>query len=163
MARARARGLARVLAGAASRGTAAGLAVLSLAACSAAARGTLTRTHSAPAGAAATPAPAHLLIDVYPHGVGHPGKRAYRLSCNPARGSVPHPRRACRELSRAPHPFARIAPGTFCTSIYLGPQEALVNGVLKGESLRARLNLRGGCQISRWRTVREVVPGFPGP
>jgi hypothetical protein len=104
----------------------------------------------------------HLAISVYPKGKGTALVQRYRLGCDPARGTVPNPARACRILARLPHPFAPVLRGSICADITLGPQEAVVSGVLPGGPVAAHLDLRGSCEIERWRRVRAVVPGFPG-
>jgi hypothetical protein len=110
--------------------------------------------------AASTPA-TRLAIAVYPKGGDLAPVHRYTLSCNPAAGTVPRPVRACRALARMTDPFAPVAPRTVCAQLTLGPQEAVVTGVLRGRRVRTRLNLRGSCEIARWRRVTLVVPGFP--
>jgi hypothetical protein len=107
-------------------------------------------------------APTRLTIAVYPKGVGTSDVRHYTLRCNPARGNVPHPARACRVLHELAHPFAPVPPGTVCSALALGPQEAIVTGRLRGKPVHAHLMARGSCEIERWRRVSAVVPGFPG-
>ncbi|MGZ4387909.1 MAG: SSI family serine proteinase inhibitor [Gaiellaceae bacterium] len=87
--------------------------------------------------------------------------RHYRLGCNPATGTVPQPARACRVLARLAAPFAPVPPHTVCAQISLGPQEAVVTGLLRGRRIEAHLDLQGSCEIERWRRVSLVVPGFP--
>jgi hypothetical protein len=102
-----------------------------------------------------------LRIAVYPHGIGGVVRR-YRLSCGhrPA-GTVPQPARACRVLASSSHPFAPTPPGTTCSGISLGPQRAVVTGVVRGKRIHARLRVQGSCEIERWRRIEAVVPGFP--
>jgi hypothetical protein len=107
-------------------------------------------------------APVLLTINVYPHGIGHQPVERYRLRCGPAAGTLPHPARACSVLARLQDPFAPVPPGTTCTTLALGPEEATVKGRLRSRSVSARLSVRGGCEINRWRRVADVVPGFPG-
>jgi hypothetical protein len=102
-----------------------------------------------------------LSISVYPQGLPGP-HHVYTLRCRPARGTVPKPAHACRTLARLANPFAPVPPGTICTDLALGPQEAFVRGRLRGRAVDARLTVRGGCEIERWRRLAEVVPGFPG-
>ena len=112
--------------------------------------------------AAAPPLPTRLSIVYYPQGVGQPGAHRYLLRCNAAAGTVPDPALACRTLARLAKPFAPTPPGTTCTDIALGPDEATVTGTLHGMPVTAHLTVRGGCEIERWRRVAAVVPGFPG-
>jgi hypothetical protein len=104
-----------------------------------------------------------LAITVYPREVGQPRTLRYRLACDSPRGTVPHPAHACRVLARLAHPFAPVQRGRICSDIMLGPQQAFVTGVLRGQRVNAHLTVRGSCEIDRWRAVRAVVPGFPGP
>jgi hypothetical protein len=87
----------------------------------------------------------------------------YRLSCDSAGGTVPHAARACEAIARLEHPFAPVPSRTICSDIMLGPQEALVTGILRGRPMHARLTVRGSCEIGRWHSVRAAVPGFEGP
>jgi hypothetical protein len=73
---------------------------------------------------------------------------------------VPNPPKACRVLASLAHPFAPTPPGTICSDIALGPQQAVVTGVLRGARIHAVLRVRGSCEIDRWRRVAAVVPGF---
>lgn len=102
-----------------------------------------------------------LAIALYPGGRGSLPVHPYALRCDPARGTVPQPLVACRRLARLGHPFASVAPGTICSQVALGPQEALVTGTVRGQRVTARLSLRDSCEIARWRRLRSVVPGFP--
>jgi hypothetical protein len=102
-----------------------------------------------------------LAIAVYPQGSESQLVHRYRLSCGPAAGTVPHPARACRVLASLANPFAFAAPHTVCADLALGPQEAVVSGVVRGRAVITHLTLRGSCEIERWRRVKLVVPGFP--
>ena len=102
-----------------------------------------------------------LAIAVYPKGSESQLVRRYRLGCGPAAGTVPRPARACRTLAKLDDPFAPVPPHTVCADIALGPQEAVVTGVVRGKAVVAHLTLRGSCEIERWHRVASVVPGFP--
>ncbi len=110
----------------------------------------------------AVPPATQLSIVVYPNGIGAAGVQRYVLRCGPAAGTVPHPLLACRALAKLAHPFAPTPPGTYCTDIAIGPQEATVKGRLRGALVNAHLSVQGGCEIERWRRVAAVVPGFVG-
>src|SRR5260221_9706729 len=110
---------------------------------------------------AASPPTTALVIAFYPKGMSQPDVTRYRLRCNPASGTVPHPALACRTLANLAHPFAPTPPGTFCTALAMGPEEAIVTGQLRGSRVYAHLRAQGGCEINRWRRVATVVPGFP--
>ena len=111
---------------------------------------------------AATPPVTTLTISVYPSGLSAAPVHRYTLHCGPARGTVPDPSAACRVLARLAHPFAPTPPGTFCTDLAIGPDEAVIRGRLHGVKVHAQLKVQGGCEIDRWRRVAAVVPGFPG-
>ena len=110
---------------------------------------------------AASPSATALAIAFYPKGMSQPDVTRYRLLCNPASGTVPHPALACRTLANLAHPFAPTPPGTFCTALAMGPEEVIVTGRLRGSPVSAHLRVQGGCEINRWRRVANVVPGFP--
>lgn len=110
---------------------------------------------------AASPPATALAIAFYPKGMSQPEVTHYRLRCNPASGTVPHPALACRTLASLAHPFAPTPPGTFCTGLAMGPEEAIVTGRLRGSPVYVHLRVQGGCEINRWRSVENVVPGFP--
>jgi hypothetical protein len=101
-------------------------------------------------------------IAVYPNGQGHDPVQKYRLTCSPAGGTVPQPDRACSALAALAHPFNPVPPGTMCADFVLGPQEAIITGSYVGVAVNTRLVLRNSCEVSRWRELRAVVPGFPG-
>lgn len=122
---------------------------------------TLALLVAAPAFARSAGPVTRLAITVWPRGTTDPLVRHYRLGCDPAAGTVPQPARACRALARLAAPFAPVPPHTVCAQITLGPQEAVVTGLLRGRSVRTRLTLRDSCEIERWRRVSLVVPGFP--
>ena len=111
---------------------------------------------------AATPATTALTITVYPNGLNSAPVDRYSVHCGPPAGTVPDPATACRVLARLAHPFAPTPPGTFCTDIAIGPDEAVIRGRLRGTVVHAHLKVQGGCEINRWRRVAAVVPGFPG-
>jgi hypothetical protein len=107
----------------------------------------------------AAPGPTRLGITVWPEGRQATETHRYTLSCAPARGTVAHPVRACRLLGRlGAAAFAPTPPGTACTAIYGGPDEAHVVGGVGGRRVDARLSLSNGCEIARWNRVRLVVP-----
>jgi hypothetical protein len=61
---------------------------------------------------------------------------------------------ACGKLAQLPgNPFAPTPPGTACTQIYGGPQEALVTGTFRGHHIWARFSRRDGCAIARWDRI----------
>ena len=100
-----------------------------------------------------------LNITVWPNGEGEPPKRTYTLRCLPLGGTLPHRAAACTKLARLKAPFAPVPKDAACTMIYGGPQEALVTGRFRGQSVRARFNRKDGCELARWNRVRFLFPG----
>ena len=100
-----------------------------------------------------------LHISVWPHGLGHPGKKEYALRCAPAAGTLPKPGTACTKLLSLRGAFAPTPPGMACTQIYGGPQVALVAGRFRGKLIRAHFGRKNGCEIARWNRVRFLFPG----
>jgi subtilisin inhibitor-like len=85
---------------------------------------------------------------------------SWTLLCNPARGSLPRPARACtRLLSGGAKLFAPLPPGSYCTQIYGGPQKARVVGTVNGKVVRATFTRTNGCEITRWQRIAPwLVP-----
>jgi hypothetical protein len=109
--------------------------------------------------ASAASGPTRLRITVWPQGRQAAETHRHTLSCAPARGTVPHPVRACRLLSRlGAAAFAPTPPTTACTDIYGGPDQAHVVGLVEGRRVDAHLRRVNGCEIARWNRVRLVVP-----
>ncbi len=101
---------------------------------------------------------ANLTITVWPKGRDH-ASRGWTLRCTPAGGTPPGRAAACRRLSAFPgNPFAPTPPGTVCTQIYGGPQEALVRGTFRGRRIWTRFTRRDGCAITRWNRVSFLLP-----
>lgn len=109
--------------------------------------------------ASAAGAQTSLRITVWPEGRRAAEVHRYTLVCAPARGTVPHPARACTLLRRlGADAFAPTPVGTACTGVYGGPAQARVRGLVAGRLVDARLSLTNGCEIGRWNRVRAVVP-----
>jgi hypothetical protein len=101
---------------------------------------------------------AQLTITVWPTGPAH-AARVWTLRCDPTGGTLPRRATACRRLSAfSTNPFARTPPGTACSQIYGGPQQALVRGVFRGRRLYARFARRDGCETERWNRVAFLFP-----
>lgn len=78
----------------------------------------------------------------------------WTLRCNPARGTLPRPARACRRLAAGgPKLFAPLPPDIACTQIYGGPQRARVVGTVAGKRIWATFARTNGCEIDRWTRV----------
>jgi hypothetical protein len=102
---------------------------------------------------------ANLRITVWPKGKSGPA-RTWTLRCAPAGGTLPAPGTACRRLQAlaAEDPFAPTPPGTACTQIYGGPQEALVLGRVGERRIWTRFKRTDGCAIDRWDRVAFLFP-----
>ena len=76
------------------------------------------------------------------------------LRCNPPRGSLTRPARACqRLLAGGTRLFAPTPPNTVCTEIYGGPQRARVTGVVAGKRVWTTVTRTNGCEIARWQRL----------
>jgi hypothetical protein len=79
---------------------------------------------------------------------------SWTLRCNPARGTLPRPSRACTKLDAGGADlFAPIPPNAICTEIYGGPQRARIVGSVGGKRVWATLERTNGCHISRWERL----------
>ena len=84
----------------------------------------------------------------------------WTLRCNPARGSLPRPARACARLAAGgARLFARLPRNIVCTEIYGGPQRARVAGTVNGRRVWATFARSNGCEIDRWQRISPwLVP-----
>ena len=116
-------------------------------------------TLAASSGADAASAPTALRIAVWAKGrdARLPPKR-WTLRCEPAGGTLPFAARACARLFANAAAIRPVRPGTVCTQIYGGPQEALVSGTLRGRRVWVRFNRRNGCEIARWTRLAPLFP-----
>jgi hypothetical protein len=81
-------------------------------------------------------------------------RTVWTLRCNPARGTLARPARACQRLADGGMKlFAPLPRDVACTQIYGGPQSALVTGTFEGKRVWARFSRHDGCQISRWNRL----------
>ena len=111
----------------------------------------------APGGTAASTS---LEIAVWPQGEDESEPRRYTLTCDPPGGDHPDPEAACAALDElGAEAFEPVPADTACTQIFGGPAQAHVTGTVAGEQVDARLAQTDGCEISRWETLSEVVPG----
>ena len=108
------------------------------------------------AGAAATTA--NLTIVVWPLGTAKGGEKTWTLRCNPAGGTLPHAVNACRRLASLRSPFAPVPVDVACSTIYGGPQVAVVRGSFRGHGIWARFKRTDSCQTERWNRVAFLVP-----
>jgi Subtilisin inhibitor-like len=97
--------------------------------------------------------PATLTITVWPDGPTS-ASHVRTLHCEPARGTLVRAAAACRRLATMKQsPFLPLPPGTFCSQIYSGPQEALVRGTFRGRRVSIRFTRRNGCETARWNRL----------
>jgi Subtilisin inhibitor-like len=119
---------------------------------------TLAALIAAAVSAAASPG-TDLRIAVWPEGRANGDALVWRLRCNPAGGTLPEPRAACRRLFAMERPFAPVPKDVACTQIYGGPQEAIVAGTFRARRIWARFRRNDGCQIARWNRHAFLFPG----
>jgi Subtilisin inhibitor-like len=102
----------------------------------------------------AASAAARLVIEV----TRHPGAKPQRwtLTCDPAGGTHPHARAACRVLERAKNPFAPADPSMMCPPPPASPT-ATIRGTWFGHLVDATYT-QNGCGLSRWRRMSPVFP-----
>lgn len=78
----------------------------------------------------------------------------WTLRCNPPRGSLARPARACQKvLAGGMRLFAPTPRGVACIEIYGGPQRARITGVLAGKPVWATFSRTNGCEIARWQRL----------
>ena len=98
-----------------------------------------------------------LQITIWPNGEGHTPKHSFTLKCAPAGGTLPNRRSACAKLMALKAPFAPVRKDLVCTQVYGGPAEAQIAGRFRGAPVRARFDLRDGCEIGRWNCLRLIL------
>ncbi|RZS43744.1 subtilisin inhibitor-like [Herbihabitans rhizosphaerae] len=85
----------------------------------------------------------------------------WSLKCSPDTGTHPNVGPACHRLASAgntENPFAPVPPGTACTLIYGGPEEARVTGFWRGRWIDAEFSRETGCELGRWSNMVPVLP-----
>jgi hypothetical protein len=131
------------------------LCVVTAAAC-----GSVTTTSSAAKPAKpATPAAKVSLTVVVTPAPGATPKR-WTLRCDPAGGTEPDAKAACRALLAAKNPFAPIPRGIMCPMIVAGPQKATISGTFFGQHVASNFS-KTGCEAARWAKL-GVVFGSAG-
>ena len=86
----------------------------------------------------------------------------WTLRCDPARGTLARPARACARLAASStKPFTPLPRNVACTDIYGGPQKVRVVGVVDGKRVWSTFTRTDGCQIGRWQRISPwlVPPG----
>jgi hypothetical protein len=84
----------------------------------------------------------------------------WTLQCDPARGTLRRPARACARLAAGgPRLFAPLPGNIACTEIYGGPQRARVVGSVDGRRVWTTFARTNGCEIDRWQRISPwLVP-----
>ena len=109
----------------------------------------LVACSSGSAGSAGT----SLRITFWEDGMGTPDA-VWTLRCNPPRGSLARPARACTKLAAGgARLFAETPPNVACTQIYGGPQRARIVGVVGGKRVWTLVTRTDGCEIARWQRL----------
>jgi hypothetical protein len=126
----------------------------------AAACGSATSTGSAakPVKPAKPAAKVSLTVVVTPSPGASPER--WTLRCDPAGGTEPDAKAACRALLAAKNPFAPIPRGIMCPMIVAGPQKATISGTFFGQHVASNFS-KTGCEAARWAKL-GVVFGSAG-
>ncbi|MGW1412059.1 SSI family serine proteinase inhibitor [Streptomyces sp. NPDC002403] len=86
----------------------------------------------------------------------------FELRCGPAGGSHPVAAQACGRLDElageGADPFAPVPGDALCTKQFGGPATARVTGTWQGRRVDTVFSRTDGCEISRWNTLRPVLP-----
>ena len=117
---------------------------------------------SAGAALGSTPAGTALRITYWEDSANASSSVTWTLRCDPARGTLGRPARACARLAAGgTKVFAPLPPNVVCTEIYGGPQKARVVGVVDGKHVWSTFTRTNGCQIGRWQRISPwlVPPG----
>jgi hypothetical protein len=83
-----------------------------------------------------------LAITVWPQGQGGPAAHRVVRCPGPA---------YCAKITRSA--LAPVPADMMCTTIYGGPEQALVTGTLDGRRVSARFKRTDGCEIARWNRL----------
>ncbi len=89
-------------------------------------------------------------------------RASWTLRCDPARGTLKRPGRACARLTAVgTKAFAPVPKDVACTEIYGGPQKARIVGTVGGARIWATFTRTNGCEIARWSRISPwlVPPG----
>jgi Subtilisin inhibitor-like len=132
------------------------LCVITAAAC-----GSVTSTSSASKPSGSAPAAKVSLTVVVKASPGATPKR-WTLRCDPAGGTHPDAKAACRQLLAAKNPFVPIPRGIMCPMIAAGPQRATISGIFFGQHVASNF-ARTGCGATRWSELGDVFGSGPTP
>ncbi|MEV8451051.1 SSI family serine proteinase inhibitor [Streptomyces sp. NPDC052095] len=115
------------------------------------------------AGASGAHTHARTLLTITVSGSGHAGADGvFRLRCAPSGGGHPAARAACDRLDelagRGVDPFTPVPRDALCTMQFGGSATARITGTWRGRGVDAAFDRSDGCEISRWNTLRPVLP-----
>jgi hypothetical protein len=83
----------------------------------------------------------------------------WRLTCDPAGGTHPDPKTACRVLNaNGAAALPAVPEDKVCTQIYGGPETATLTGTWQGSKIVSQFARNDGCQISRWKLMEGLLP-----
>lgn len=111
-------------------------------------------------GAADAGGPTALEITLWPAGEGQGAAITATLACDPPSGDLPDPTAACAALAAEADALEPVPPGTACTMLYGGPEQARITGTVDGAEVDVRLSRVDGCQIDRWERLLPVLPAY---
>jgi hypothetical protein len=114
------------------------------------------------AGFAGTSADTSLRITYWEDSANASSSVTWTLRCDPARGTLARPARACTRLAAGgPKLFAPLPRDAACIEIYGGPQKARVVGMVDGKRVWSTFTRTNGCEIGRWQRISPwlVPPG----
>jgi hypothetical protein len=87
----------------------------------------------------------------------------WTLTCDPAGGTHPTAEAACAALTaKGKMAMPAVAKDKICTQIYGGPQTAKITGTWQGEAVNASFSRKNGCEISRWQSLKGLLPTVAG-
>ncbi len=104
-----------------------------------------------------TPGPAvEVTVTFWPNGRDGFSQKA-TLTCDPIGGTHPSPESACEALSTNAAALDPVPPGTACTMIFGGPEQAAVVGLVDGVEVDAELSRSNGCELDRWDRLAPLL------
>ena len=102
---------------------------------------------------AASPAFAQLVVRVDADGRGAAPAKEVRLRCASAEESA-----ACKAAGGLkPADFEPVPGDRACTQVFGGPEQATVEGELRGKPVDGAFSRHNGCEVSRWEAVAALL------
>ena len=84
---------------------------------------------------------------------------SWRLTCDPPGGAHPDPEAACTALkANGARSLPAASKDLMCSQRHGGPETAVVTGTWRGQVVKSQLNLTNGCEISRWNSLKGLLP-----